>query len=364
MKYTTRSEPILLPDWNINPAWTHEGGCRLKRQMTPTEKVIVDVVSDCIMRAIENGEWCRWEEALFDLDTAIELMPDHPIAHWNRAHALLAVGRYEEGFAEYEWRFRLLGDQSQQTGIRRWRGEPLLGKRVLISHEQGYGDTIMLSRYIPIFKMMCKEVSLALPPSLHRLFEQFNVEILKSEWQNPRHYDFHIPLFSALTYLAKGFENIPESPYLSARARKTEYPCIGIAWSGDRNHQRDKHRSIDIDTFLELLDYTGYTLYSLQSSELDDADRRNVLTINYSDWYETASLIMAMDHIVCVDTASAHLAGALGHSSVHIVVPYSGYWPWYMADTWYPGANVYRQNSPGDWASVFNAVNRRIRKCQ
>jgi len=358
-------EPILMPDWSVNPAYTYKGGCRLKRPMRPDEEVTVDVVCESVTRANESIEKCLWEEALFDLDTAMALMPTHPIVRWNRGHVLLAMGRYAEGFAEYEWRFPLLGDQSVQTGIPRWRGEDVAGKRILVAHEWGYGDSFMLARFIPVFKSMGAEVVLALPRSLHKLFEQFDVEVLKTEYQNPRHYDYHLPIFSALTHLVKSPRDIPPSPYLVADKSKSvivDKPAIGIAWSGDRDNCRDKHRSIDIELFLTSLKTYGYRLHSIQTSEICDAEKLGIDTPFYEDWTDTANSIMACDHIISVDTAPAHLAAALGHPSVHILVSCSTYWPWYKSKIWYPTANVYRQSSPGDWAGVFALVNAKLNR--
>jgi ADP-heptose:LPS heptosyltransferase len=102
----------------------------------------------------------------------------------------------------------------------------------------------------------------------------------------------------------------------------------------------------------------------VQTHEQDDALAHGVRAANYRDFADTAEQLMAMRHVVTVDTAVAHLAGAIGHPSLHLLVPHVMYWPWYRAADWYPRINVYRQPRPGNWDSVFAVLNFNLWSCQ
>lgn len=329
------------------------------RPATKGDEVVADLVAESIARANENMERGLFREAIFDLDTAICLMPNLPQAHHNKAHALLSLGDYSEGFKEFEWRLPLLGDPLAGSGVPLWRGESLSGKHLLLCHEYGYGDSLMLLRYVPTLKAKGAVVTLLLPPGLVRIARSLGVEVRDQYPETPTDFDYRCPLFSVVANLQHDVDDIPQSPSINVVSIGRNLPdTIGIAWSGNRSHGRDKHRSLDVERFVALLEGKGRELYSVQSGEMNEAAACGVTTKFYKDFAETASWMQRFDHIVTVDTAAAHLAGVIGHRSAHVLVPYSSDWRWYEAAAWYPNIKVHRQDRPGDWASAFAKVNR------
>lgn len=337
----------------------YRGPCRYASER---EEVAAEVVADALTRANDSIERGQFGEALFDLDTALSLMPKSPHAHWNKAQALLSLGDYVAGFREFEWRLTLFGDWLASSGALLWRGENLSGKRVLLCHEYGYGDSLMMLRFVPVLKEQGADITLLLPKALVGLALQFDVQVLHEVPRRFDGFDYLCPMFSVMAGLGVGVGDIPAPPYISAnpakRISKGKRPNIGIAWSGNRTHLRDAHRSIDIDLFLSLFDHRGSALYSVQASESDEAAKRGVITPAYEDFAASASVMLSLDHVVTVDTAAAHLAGAIGHPSVHLLLSYSHDWRWHNARAWYPSMNLHRQDVPGDWASAFAKVNR------
>lgn len=358
------SDPIsmVLPSGKPNPAYVHRGPCR---PVTPAEEVIADVAAESVKHGIENLERHFLDEAIFEFETAISVLPEFPHAHWMRGQALLMKGDYLEGFKEFDWRFKMFSDALCHKGIPIWSGEPLSGKSLLLWHEHGYGDSIMFLRYVPMLKRMGARITLALPEPLRRLArEQFDVEVLDEVPLSFNHFDYRCPIFSLPPVLCKSVADLPSEPYFAANAYRAtiprDKPIIGIAWSGNRNNSRDKHRSIKLEKFLTALDTRGHALYAIQQDELSIGRAHGVIAPTFADFAETADCLMAMDHIVTVDTAVAHLAGALGHPSLHILVPFVAFWPWYQSQAWYPTAHVYRQSKPGEWAPVFAKVNEAL----
>jgi hypothetical protein len=353
--------PIVTPEGQINPVFLHRGPCR---PVTPREEVITDIVAEAMGRGIANIRARFLEEAVMEFDTAIALMPEFPHAHWNRGQALLMMGD-TNGFAEFDWRFKMFGDVLWHKGIPIWSGESLQGKRLLCWHEHGYGDSIMLLRYVPVLQQMGAYITLALPEPLRRLArEQFKCEVLEEVPESWERFDYRCPIFNLLPQMHQMQIPVPACPYFTADPLgygfKGEAKIIGIAWSGSKDHSHDKDRSIGIDKFMGMLDCNGHDPCAVQLASDKDIGDWDIVTIPYEDFAETADCLMAMDHIVTVDTAVAHLAGALGHPSLHVLCPYVAYWPWLNSATWYPTANVYHQTKWDDWAGVFARVNEAI----
>jgi hypothetical protein len=346
-----------------------------QRPLSPNEEAFRDVVVGACERADECLERTEFDQALFELDTVLTLMPDLQQVHWNKAHVLLSMGdthwnkghvllsmgdHYIEGFKEFECRSQFFGDALADSGVPRWSGDDIAGKRLLLYHEYGYGDTLMMLRYVPVLKKMGADITLICPKSLARLARlQFQIEVLDEVPLTFDRWDYRCPMFSIMVALKQTVKDIPSAPYIIQPFRFGLFgdSRIGITWSGNPKHLRDKHRSIEIDTFLSLLNRNGHRLYSLQPDENGEARARGVLTPSLEDFTDTADWISALDHIVTVDTAAAHLAGAMGHPSVHLLLPYAQDWRWYNGAAWYPKIKMYRQPKPGDWASVFAKLN-------
>jgi tetratricopeptide (TPR) repeat protein len=328
----------------------------------------------------------KLQEALAALDRAVTLEPNYAEAHENRAWALLQMGDFDAGWAEYEWRFAA-GKQRQPAQVLdlpqpRWNGCRFEGQSLLIHTEQGLGDSIQFIRYVPWVRARGGKVFLACPAQLHRLLDGFaGVDVLPAEAEQLQSLsvDLQVPLLSLPYIFQTKLDTIPnEIPYLRVPPtlldawRKRVDPNtynIGFVWAGRPHHtetrNRYRRRSCNLHTFALLAQFPDVTFYSLQKDSqaahtATSADGMHFIDYSseFTDLAETAALIASLDLVISVDTAVAHLAGALG-CPVWTLLPYAADWRWLTErkDTpWYPTMRLFRQASPGDWQGVMERV--------
>jgi tetratricopeptide (TPR) repeat protein len=322
------------------------------------------------------------QEALLSYNHALTLKPNHLEAHYNRAFTLLALGHFEEGWREYEYRL-----QRPQGRLRRsfhappWLGaEPLLDRRLFIYSEQGFGDTIQFARYGIMAADAGAKVTLAVQGALSRLFRDLypGVTVIDENEAAPE-FDLHCPLLSLPIGFATTLENIPAWPggYITAPADEVviwrkRLPQgrrrIGLVWSGNTAHSNDANRSIALVRLLPLL-RSGDAWVSLQK-EVRAADHAALqaaglydLTDELTDFADTAALVSALDLVIAVDTSVAHLAAALG-KPVWLMLPFASDFRWLAKredSPWYPGMRLFRQQRPGDWDGVVTRVAAALR---
>ena len=314
------------------------------------------VAQQYITQGIAYFERNEFAKAVALFDIALRLSPDDPYAHWNRATALLSLGEYERGFKEHDWAWRLfhwrgfssIGDVDALKALPVWRGER--DCRVLAYHELGHGDAIMAMRYLDEMASRA-EVTLVLDLCLARLARSFAVHVAERIPQDLDRFDFRLPFFGVMSALDQTDRTIPAEPYIERDFRRCG-GAVGIAWSGRTQ------TAFSLNRFLSLFDHGDFSLYALQPGPLGD-DRVTELRPG-SDFDDVADLIAEMDHIVSVDTAAIHLAGAMGHPSTHLVLPYLMDWRWHYAERWYPTLNTYRQETPSDWTAPFDRLNEAL----
>ncbi len=259
------------------------------------------------------GNFCK---AIAWYDQAIALVPEDRELRRSRGIARLCSGRLAEGLFDFEITWQEPAEKPiARSGIPRWRGEPLDGKTIIVSHEQGFGDTIQFCRFLPRLK--------------------------------PRRVVFSGP------------------PELTARGKIK----VGLVWRGSPGYRQDAVRSMRLADLCPLFELPGTAFYSLQVGPagreisalgLDGfiAD----LTALIKDWRDTARAVMAMDVVVSVDTAVAHLAGALG-KPVFLLLPFSCCWRWMRSrdDTpWYRSTRLYRQTVPNQWSGPVARVRSKL----
>jgi hypothetical protein len=262
---------------------------------------------------------------------------------------LLHVGNYRRGFSELA-----IGNRDNPVirrmwryGVECWHGEP---GRLAVLHEWGFGDTIMMLRYVPQL-IATNDVTLMVPLPLVSLAQQFDCEVI-DQLLRPS-FDYYLPIMS----LPVVFDGIPLTPYLmvSEESKRLWHQGngrhLGIAWSGDPKHLRDATRSIALEMFLTLLP-RGYTLHSLQTGDKIGALANRVKVHPFNDFSDVAALMANMDMLIMVDTACANLAGAIGHSNAHVLIDYDHDWRWHRAEDWYPTLHVHKQQRRGDWSSL------------
>lgn len=318
-----------------------------------------------------NGEA---EQAIEAFDRALALAPNLPEAHWNRALALLLKGEYAQGWAEYEWGFAAGARPLGVRDIPRWKGENLSGGTLLASAEQGYGDAIQFVRFLRQVGTRAGKVILECRPELHALLASCDgVDGIVG----PDVPDAALPPIAAriplmsLSYLfGTTLSDLPGSyPYLTAEPERVARlkPAIsdgifkvGIVWAGASAHQDDRYRSCDPKLMCRLAEVPGVRLYSLQMDRdflppQGGACAAIDLAPLLGDFADTAAAIACLDLVISVDTAVAHLAGAMGRP-VWILLAVAPDWRWGRVGNttpWYPSARLFRQVSQGDWSGVI-----------
>jgi len=319
-------------------------------------------------------------KALLCYEKALGLEYNYAEARFNRSVALLLTGNLLEGWNEYEWRFK----QNDAENIYPyhfdrpyWDGRSFKGKMILVYSEQGYGDTIQFVRYLPQVKALGGTVIFETFPPLIGMFKSFSGFDVLSEFSFDRKtnidFDYHIPLLSLPRIFKTNLDTIPSStPYLLAEAQKREYwktqisvsgLRIGIAWAGKPSYGNDKIRSIGLSRFIKLSQIPNLTLYGLQKETTLAADKCKDNTVinlgdNFEDFTDTAGVIDNLDLVISVDTAVAHLAGAMG-KPVWVLLPLVPDWRWLLErqdSPWYPTMRLFRQETIGDWDRVFERV--------
>jgi tetratricopeptide (TPR) repeat protein len=317
----------------------------------------------------------RLEEAEECCQQALRLQPKQPDAHFNYAMLLLKLGRFSEGWPEYEWRMgtAVIFELPQP----KWDGTPLAGRRLLVHWEQGFGDTLQFIRYLPLIKggtviFVCRPPLATVCQGLAGIDELAIIE--ESAKEVPQmNFDAWITLSSLPYIFATTLDTIPASvPYLFPDLKKVTNwrprfsPTslnIGIVWAGSPTHPEDRYRSCCLVHFAPLANLPNLALFSLQKGEaasqlVSAALPITALSNDLNDFSDTAAVIACLDLVIAVDTAVVHLAGALG-KPVWVLLPFAAEWRW-LTDRedspWYPTMRLFRQPRPGDWDSVFAQV--------
>jgi tetratricopeptide (TPR) repeat protein len=315
---------------------------------------------------------------------SLEINPDFVEAHCNLAMALLLTGHYTEGWTEYEWR-RRLQDRSRYEFVQPvWDGSDISGKTIFLYAEQGFGDTIQFVRFAPLVAERGARVIIECQKELKSLIQQVRgVHSVVTREDTLPEFDLHCPLLSLPLVFNTTPENIPAKiPYVAPNTImlqkwsdevKNDHARLkaGIVWSGNPKYKADQFRSIPLESFLQLWKIAGIGYYSLQKGEASSQVKKlseKFKLIDYADeiqdFSDTAALIKNLDLVICVDTAVAHLAGALG-KPVWTLLPFNPDWRWMLNredSPWYPTMRLFRQLSPGDWGSVMDNVEKELWK--
>lgn len=321
---------------------------------------------DTALRAVKAGQL---DKALFAIETAMSFAPTLT-ARYNRGMILLELGRWQEGFENYA---AAMEDETSpymrseyraclERGLKRWRGEDLRGKRLLLIHDHGFGDSIMMLRYVPLLQAMGARVTLWLPPELRRLaapLADVADEIVSADYfcsllfllqqlrQTPKTIPLHAYLPIEPLLLDKWQDVVGHNKRL-APGRKT----VGVAWTPGRTHDGDYPRTIPLERLKQAM--PDAALVSVQQQGADEADMLGVAHYEFQDFSDCAALMLCCDQIVTVDTAAVHLAGAVGHSRITLLLGHWASWRW--LSPLYENICVFRQAPPGDWGNVLKLL--------
>ena len=324
-------------------------------------------------------------DALDQLHTACRIKPDLAVAQWMTGLVLLIRGEYREGFRRYEWRWleENKAELRRRLGRPHWQGEDIAGRSVLLYSEQGLGDMIQFARFAPLLAARGARVILECPAPLARLFRSLpGLAHVIARGESIPPYDLCCPLMSLAHWLDVTLDSLPAAvPYLQPPTQPAERwhglaesgdPLrVGIAWAGNPQFGADARRSVSLAELAPLADLPGLELWSLQKGAgARDAEQglRGVRivdrTAELEDFADTAALMAHLDLVISVDTAVAHLAGALGRA-VWLLNRFDSDWRWLLEredSPWYPSMRIFRQTRPGDWGDVVVRVVAALRE--
>jgi tetratricopeptide (TPR) repeat protein len=310
------------------------------------------------------------------------LQPDSAEATVNLGLIHLLQGDLTVGWAEYESRWKVGVGDERKLLQRRWKGEQLGGERILLYAEQGLGDTMQFVRYVLLVAERGGEVVLEVQPALHDLLARTEgaARVIRRGETLPE-LTWQCPLMSLPLVLGTELDTIPARvPYIVADAMRVEAwrerlqgttRRIGLAWAGNPGHPRDRLRSIPLEQFVPLLGVAGIAFYSLQFGS--GAEQMKQLPPDMGlvdlgdelkDFANAAAIVANLDLVISIDSAVAHLAGALG-KPVWILLNKGCDWRWFLEredSPWYPTARLFRQTTPGEWQEVVKRVEIALRQ--
>ncbi len=332
--------------------------------------------------AIIHYDLLELEEGLACSDRALELSPELPDAHFERAEVLLLRGRLDQGWEEYEWRFKLpqAGRMLPKGEVAQWDGERRSDGRLLLIGDQGFGDVIQFARYIPWAAARWPDMVAACSAEMRPVLAQFpQLASIHDRWEDVPSFDAYCPLSGLPRLAGTRVENIPGTvPYLHAdparilhwagrldRLLPSGLPRVALAWAGRPAHNNDRNRSTTLERLAPILAVPGVAFVSLQKGPARSGigayfGAAPLLNLGPSleTFADTMAVLACVDLVIAVDTSVVHLAGAMARP-VWTLLPFAPDWRWLLnrPDTpWYPTMRLYRQTAPRAWDELAGRV--------
>ena len=349
-----------------------------------------DAYRQAVQAAPENAENHRYlgsalqdagqlDEALDAYGQAVGINPENAEAHWGRFWVHALRGEFPKAWDDYEWRWKLSNRTTPELddSAPLWESGDLTGQTFFLRAEQGYGDTLQTIRYAPVLAEMGATVKVGCPPALARLFADApGVSEVVTGNAGKVGFNSHQAMFSLPRILGTTLDNIPGTvPYLTAPSLEgIELPAttgvfrIGLTWHGSGSQSPDR-RSVPFDQLLPLLGQERTMFFSLQLGDAaHDPARAGTenkladLSPLMDDFASTAALIEQLDLVITVDTAVAHLAGALGKPT-WLLLSAAPDWRWMLGrddSPWYPSMRLFRQAKLGDWSEPLAKLSEEL----
>lgn len=316
------------------------------------------------------------------LERAIQLNNQDTVARFNRAVCLLLMGDYQRGWPAYEnrWNYEHLAGSMPQYQQPRWMGQDLRDRDILVVGEQGHGDCIQFSRFVLDLHQRGARVHLQVTDGLVPLLKHSPILASVGRYdQLPERFDYWTPIMSIPGVLGITLDNLPRPVnYLTARddlmaqwqqrlGPKTRLR-VGFCWSGRRDAWLNQHKGMPFEVMWDLIRANPqYEWINLQidATDQETSQLATAGVVMYpgtiSGFHDTAALIMHMDVVLSVDTAIAHLSGALGRPTWIMLQKFALDWRWLLDrndSPWYSSARLFRQPDYDDWASVTRQISQ------
>ncbi|WP_454016379.1 glycosyltransferase family 9 protein [Azospirillum sp. Marseille-Q6669] len=321
---------------------------------------------------------------------AVRLRPDWPGPHFELAEGLLLSGQWDEGWREYEWRWRLRGvpplvppsllTRGGSSAPRPWDGRPLPKGTLLLVADQGFGDTIQFARYLPMAAALCPTLVVACSPEIRPVIRALpGGHRIVTDWEEAPPFDAYAALSGLPGLFGTRIDTVPPPlPGLRTEPERGQswaerldgllprgYRRVGLVWAGRPTHGNDRNRSLPLARLAPFFALEKTALVSLQKGPAQAEAARYYGMAPLVDvgpelesFADTMAVLEQLDHVVCVDTAVAHLAGAMGRPTA-VLLPYAPDWRWLLGrggTPWYPTVTLHRQPAPGRWDEAIQAA--------
>lgn len=316
-----------------------------------------EIMHDLGVSMISQG---KIEEGIPYFRQSITSQPERADFHHHLAIMLILGGYEKEGWEEMKWRIQVPGVTSTFPNPEKyWQGEDLAGKHITVRSEQGWGDTIQFSCYLPEIAKRAKKVTFWCQRAMVPFIEKFYPQV--RAWPNdappPLDFDYHVNLM-CLPRLCPDWYTQPK------RQRYENTAGVGVCWFGSPTHKADHLRTVPVERFAKIAEIAGGKLKCLGYGRFDKKpDFMEYLIDGSQDWAQTCEYVKKLDLVITVDTAIAHLAGFLG-VECWLLLPYVPDFRWGMkgeSTKWYESVKLYRQPKLLDWDSVFAKVEEDLR---
>ena len=329
--------------------------------------------------AMINTKMGEYEAGIKNFDKALKIKNDYANAHFYKSLNQLLLGKYSEGWKNYEWRWKTSDFPSPQRDFIQpyWDGVTDVSDKIILIHgEQGLGDHFQYLRYLDLIKKKAKKIILEVDKRLLSFLKESNIhDHIYARGEKLPFFDLHCPLMSLPLKFSTTLDNIPtKNEYLFVRTeRQKKWKSffdekkvnIGLTWEVNKDVQV-KNRSLEVKKFLEISKINNVVLYSLQKYESSQLDNNLNFEIknfgknfdNEAPFLDTAAIIKNLDLVISIDTSIAHLSGALG-CKTFLILSNKPHWTWLLnkkKTPWYPTIEIYRQKSDNDWKSVFDEI--------
>lgn len=345
-----------------------DGAEKIFRQILQIEPAHAHALANLANCAVDRLDFT----SAWPLFAAARAASNDPAIRQEEGMARLLAGDVISGWTLYEARLERPGFLRVKPAMPMWRGEPLAGKKLLLVAEQGFGDAIQFCRYGIALARDGADITWLVPAPLQRLFAESLPGRVVAEGDDVPPADAWAPLMSLplLTYKTDSAA-APPAPYLRAPQISNGGPDlpgvkkgkrkIGLVWAGSPTHERAHERSMHLAQFSRLVSeiparwYAPFAGFGIEEAQDTPVTRLDPLIKDFAD---TAALLAQLDLLITVDTAVAHLAGALGVTT-WLLLPHCPDWRWGISGAntpWYPAMKLFRQPSYGDWESVIGQV--------